>query len=321
MKKTLRSNRNKGNMLPMNIQMFAAPSYPESNLQTTSTMALLEAKTIDFIYRFEKDMRDFINVLGVFNQQPVTEGYTIKTKVALDTVTLQDGDVPEGDIIPLSKVEFGEGDSFEMSSKFWRKSTTYQAIQKYGFDQAVDRTDRGIISEIQKSIRNDVFSYIDENAAATESVASGSLQGAVATAWGTLEALFEGANRTIVFANPLDVAKYIAGSDVTTQSAFGISYLEAFTNTTILVSNAVERGEILATVPENLTLFYIPANSEGGQAFNLRSDESGFVGVGRQQVNMNATIESIFTSGIRILPEIANGMVKIPIETTEVPAG
>lgn len=295
--------------LKFNLQYFA-----EQGLQSTALSANLEAKTIDFLYKFQTDMRDFINVLALFNQQAVTEGYTIKTKVAADTVTLQDGNVPEGEIIPLSYVQFGEGSQVEMTSKKYRKVTTYENIQKFGFDEAVDRTDRGVTGEIQKVIREDIFNFIDENSVATESVASGTLQGAVATAWGVLEKLFEGSNNTIVFANPMDVAKYNATANISMQNAFGITYLQAFTNTTIIVSNRVKQGEILATVPENLTLFYIPANSEGGQAFNLRSDDSGWIGVGRQQINTNATIESIFISGVRILPEFENGLVKIPIE-------
>lgn len=294
---------------------MATRDFPELNLQSTSTLAQLEAKTIDFIYRFQEDMRDFQNVLGLFNLQPVTEGYTIKTKIAEDTVELQDGEVEEGAIIPLSMVEFGEGGQVELTTNKWRKVTTYEAIQKYGFDNAVDRTDRAIINEIQSTIRNDIFGYVDTNAVATDTLVAGSLQGAVATAWGTLEALFEGANRTIVFANPMDIANYIANADVSTQTTFGISYLQAFSNTTILASNKVAQGEILATVPENLTLYYIPANSEGGNAFGLRSDETGMIGVGRQQVNANMTIESIFASGIRILPEFENGLVKVNIGT------
>lgn len=296
--------------LKMQLQFFAA----DPNQQNTAKSANLEAKTIDFLYRFQEDLRDFINVLGLFNQREVTEGYTIKTKVADDTVTLQDGRVPEGEIIPLSYVEFGEGSQVEMESLKWRKQVTYENIQKYGFDEAVDRTDREVIKEIQKNIREDIFSFVDEKAVATESIKADSLQAAVATAWGTLEALFEGSNSTIAFANPMDIATYIANAEVSTQTAFGISYLQAFSNTTILSSNRVKRGEILATVPDNLNLYYIPAHSEGGQAFNLRTDDSGYIGVGRQLIYQNASIDTLFVSGIRILPEFENGIVKVPLK-------
>lgn len=316
MKKSLNAGikKIKGGM-PLNLQTFAtARTFPEENIQDRETLSVLEAKTIDFVYRFNKDMRDFLNVLGLFNQRQVTEGYTINTKVAEDSAVLADGNVPEGEIIPLSYATFGEGASVKMTSKKWRKVTTYEAIQEYGFDEAVNRADRAVIGEIQAGVRNDLFDFVNNNAVLESSVAAGSLQGAVATAWGYLESLFEGANNTLAFVNPMDIAKYIATSDITLQTAFGVTYLQGFTNTTIIASNAVEQGTILATVPENLTLFYIPANSEGGQAFDLRTDESGWIGVGRDKENKTASIESIFITGIKLLPEIENGLVKVQIE-------
>ena len=291
-----------------------------TNEQFTPTLSALDAKTIDFVYRFGNDMRDFLNVLGLFNTRAVVEGYTINTKVADDSAVLADGNVEEGQIIPLSYATFGEGSSVRMGSKKWRKVTSYEAIQEYGFDEAVDRTDRAVINEIQAGIRTDLFDFVDSKAVLQDTVATGSLQGAVATAWGYLEQLFEGSNSTIAFVNPMDIAKYIGTSDITMQTSFGITYLQGFTNTVIIASNKVTKGTILATVPENLTFYYIPANSEGGQAFDLRTDDSGWIGVGRDKTNQNLTVESVFVTGVKILPEIENGLVKVNIDA-EVPAG
>ena len=292
-----------------------------ANEQFTPTLSALDAKTIDFVYRFGNDMRDFLNVLGLFNKRAVVEGYTINTKVADDSAVLADGNVEEGQIIPLSYATFGEGTSVRMGSKKWRKVTSYEAIQEYGFDEAVDRTDRAVINEIQAGIRTDLFDFVDSKAVLQDTVATGSLQGAVATAWGYLEQLFEGSNSTIAFVNPMDIAKYIGTSDITMQTSFGITYLQGFTNTVIIASNKVTKGTILATVPENLTFYYIPANSEGGQAFDLRTDDSGWIGVGRDKTNQNLTVESIFVTGVKILPEIENGLVKVNIDAETVPAG
>lgn len=316
MKKTL-----KGNMLPMNIQMFAtSQTFPEPNLQDRASLIDLEAKSIDFTYRFAKDMRDFMNILGLFDGTPVQEGYTIKTKKTDTVVDLKDGAVPEGEIIPLSKVKFGEGSSLTIDSKFWRKNTTYQAIQKYGADQAIDQADREILGKIQSEIRSDMFGFLKTTAATKVNLRAGSLQGAVATSWGYLESLFEGANQTIAFANPMDIADYLAHTPVTTQTAFGVTYLQVFTNTTLIASNQVAQGEILATVPNNIKMFYIPASSEGGRAFNMISDDTGFIGLARQTKTENASIDTLFTSGIKLAPEIEDGVVKVTIGKV-VPAG
>lgn len=303
---------NKKKPLSMNLQYFAAN---EPNIQDAASLSDLEAKSIDFAYRFGDSLRDLENVLELTNRQAVTEGYTIKTKTAPDQTQLADGNVAEGEIIPLSKVEFGEGSSVTMSSKKWRKLTTYEAIQKYGFDQAVERTDNAIVKEIQKTIHDDLFGFLEgPNTETHDRKGNATLQGAAATAWGVLEQLFEGqSDRTIVFANPMDIAEYLGSSEVTNQTSFGLTYLEPFVGTTVIASNSVTEGEILATVPDNLSLFYIPANSEGGRAFNLVSDPTGFIGVGHAQVNNNVTYESIFISGIHLMPEIENGVIRVPI--------
>lgn len=288
-------------------------NYPEPNIQDSKTLSPLQAKSIDFAYQFGKDMRDFINVLGIMTEQPVTEGYTIKTKVADAEVDLQDGNVPEGEIIPLSKVTFKDATPVEIDSKFWRKNTTYQAIQRYGQENAIDRADGEIVDRIKSDIRKEMFAFMSGEATPVESVRKGSLQGAVAGAWGALEKLFESANETVVFANPMDIARYLGEAQVTTQVAFGVTYLDAFTGTCILASNQVPEGTILATVPRNLHLFYIPAASEGGNAFEMISDDTGFIGLTRSMRTENASIDTLFTSGIKIVPEIANGIVKVEI--------
>lgn len=292
---------------------MATQQFPEANLQNRESLSKLQAKTIDFVYRFQKDMRDFVNVLGLMNETPVTEGYTIKTKIADTKVDLKDGNVAEGDLIPLSKVEFKEGASFELSTKKWRAAATYEAIQKYGYENAVDRADNEILERIRADIRKEMFEFLKTSAKTQATVKSGSLQGAVATAWGYLEGLFESANETVVFAHPMDVAKYLGEASITMQTAFGVSYLNAFSNTKIIVSNFVEQGTILATVPKNITLFYIPANSEGGRAFGMVSDQSGYIGLTRKEDLRNATINSLFTSGIKLAPEVENGIVKVEI--------
>lgn len=292
---------------------MATRNYPELNLQNQQSLSALQAKTIDFVYRFEKDIRDFVNVLGLMNETPVTEGYTVKTKVADAEVDLQDGDVEEGHLIPLSRVEFKGGTSFELKSKKWRAATTYEAIQRYGFENAVDRRDNEIMERIRTDIRNGMFSFLTESATTEASVKAGSLQGAVATAWGYLEGLFESANETIVFAHPMDIAKYLGDASISMQTTFGVSYLEAFSNTKIIASNFVEQGTIIATVPKNINLFYIPANSEGGRAFGMVSDQSGFIGLTRKENLEDASINSLFTSGIKLVPEIENGVVKVEI--------
>lgn len=285
-----------------------------ANEQFQNTFTPLEAKSIDFVYRFGESLRDLQNILGITNLQPVMEGYTVKTKIAPSAVTLADGNVAEGELIPLSKVEFKDGGSFELTTQKWRKRTSYEAIQRFGQDVAIDLTDNEILKEVQRNIHNDLLAFTNENAVVGDVASTNGLQGAVASAWGNLERLFEGqADRFIVFANPMDIATYLGNSNIQMQTVFGLTYLEGFLNTTIIASNNVTPGQIIATVPKNLNMYYIPANSEGGSAFGLHSDNTGLVGMKHSLVDDRVSYDTIFVTGVKLVPEIENGIVKIDI--------
>lgn len=78
----------------------------------------------------------------------------------------------------------------------------------------------------------------------------------------------------------MDVAEYIGKANITTQTAFGLTYLVDFTGTLIIATNDIKKGEIWATVPENLILAYINPNSSAvAREFNLSGDETGFIGM------------------------------------------
>src|SRR5699024_2905352 len=122
----------------------------------------LDAKSIDYVYRFGENFSKFIEALGITRQLPVQEGFTI-TMYTAPEVDLVDGDVGEGELIPLSKVTPKPAETKEITLKKYRKVTTVEAIQKYGRDKAINMTDEALIKEVQKGIRDDLFTVIKTN--------------------------------------------------------------------------------------------------------------------------------------------------------------
>lgn len=142
----------------------------------------------------------------------------------------------------------------------------------------------------------------------------------MSTAWGTLQELFEdNANNVIVFANPMDVAQHLTDANLTTQTSFGLTYVENFTGVTLITSHRITKGTIYATVPENLVVAYIPANGEAGRAFNLTTDSTGFLGMKHFVHNETMTHQTLLMSGILLFPERLDGVVEVVIDAT--PAG
>ena len=300
-----------------NLQFFArADDYPEAGLQNKATFANLEAKSIDYTYRFGQNFSKFLEVLNITRQIPVQEGFTIKMYGA-PTVTLADGNVAEGELIPLSTVVPQPLATKEILLKKYRKVTSMEAIGKYGRDEAINKTDDALVREVQKAIRTDLFNAVKATGGTTQlNLNAGTLQGALASAWGALEVLFEDdAPQAIAFVNPMDVAKEIANKNITLETQFGLRYYTDATGTVVMLNNTIPAGTIYATVADNLQVAYVPSTSEAFREFSLISDEFGYVGMAHSPALETLTTQTVLASGVLIFPERLDGMVKVEIGT------
>lgn len=295
------------------LQLFATgQTFPEANLIETTDLKY--PITVDITNTFSEDMNKMVEMMGIARKISVSEGTTLRIYSGYD-VTLADGNVPEGEIIPLSEVTRREETSKVINLKKYRKATTGEAIQIYGANEAVNMTDQAIVNKLQREVRTDFIKTL-KTGTGTQVAESPGLQGALASAWGNLKVRFEdlGGSRTIAFVNPLDVAGYIGNAGITTQTAFGLTFLEGFVDSTVILTSEVARGEVWATVPENLVLAFInPNNSELARQFNLSGDISGFIGMTHFTHNESLTLQTILVSGILLYPELIDGIVKVEI--------
>lgn len=286
-----------------------------TNLQNVDSFKLLEAASIDFAYRFGEDMSDFMELLGIYRKLPVTDGHTIKFYTEW-TADLADGNVGEGELIPLSKgVPAGKPTTKEVTLKKYRRETTLEAINKFGFSGAVNQADKAIYNAILAGIRNEFFGLL--KTAGTNQVnlnPEHGLQGALASAWGALQTIFEQDSvETVAFVNPMDVAQATADKVVTLDQSFGLTYYTTVTGTRVVISPKIEQGTIYATTPDNLIMAYIPTTSEGFSHFDMRTDSTGLLGVTHNQTKNRLTSEVIAVYGLLLFPERVDGVVKVEI--------
>ena len=281
----------------------------ETNVITTSDM--VRAREIDLVYQFtHNSLQKFIQALGVTRKiaQPAgTTLYTYKT-----TGTLEDGIVPEGEVIPLSHYAREKEQVGEIVLKKWRKATTAEAIQKSGRAEAVAETDRALISDIQKGIRSDFFTNLATFAAAGTAATGTDLQSTLAAVWGKLQVLFkDDTAQAVYFINPEDAATYLGAATITTQTAFGMNYIEDFLGLgTVFITSRVTKGNVIATAKENIILYYIAMN--GGDLpleFDLTADELGYIGTKAFITNERMQTEMLAASGTQFLVEYADGVV------------
>lgn len=274
---------------------------------TTKNANLAKVQDVDFSLRFGYSVKKLIEALGITRKIAKTAGTVLK--VYKVTGTLKDGTVAEGETIPLSEYNTTYEPIGEVTLEKFRKETTAEAISGKTYKQAVIDTDNKMLQDIQKTVRKKFFDYL----ATGTGVATGTgLQSALAQCWGQLQVLFEDDTIDSVYMlNPLDIADYLANAQVTTQTAFGMTYIENFLGLgTVFLNSSVPKGKIYATAKENIVLYYIPVNgADLGEAFTFESDETGYIGVHHEADYKNLTADTTAVSGVGLFAENISGVV------------
>lgn len=287
-------------MNKFNLQLFA-----DANMVTSADLA--KVRDVDFTERFAADLGTLMKMLGVTRKIEKKAGEILKAYKV--TGTLENGVVAEGEIIPLSKYQTEYEPIGEAILKMWRKQTTAKAIAEKGYGQAVNDTNNKMLRDIQKGIRSDFVNFLATGAGKAEGIG---LQATLAQTWGQLQVLFEDTSvSTVYLVNPLDVADYLGSAQISTQTAFGMSYIENFLGMgTVILASDVPKGKVYATAAENVVLYYVPASSSDlAQAFDLTSDETGLVGIHTGAVYNNLSSETVAVSGVGLFAEMLAGVV------------
>lgn len=279
----------------------------DTNLITTDDLTDVQAREIEVALLFEGDLRKLTEALGITRKIPKQAGAILKTYKA--TGTLESGKVAEGDTIPLSKYKVKAITYKEITLNKWRKATTAEAIVENGYDNAVTLTTDRMVKDVQKSIRTNFFTFLGTGTGTATGVG---LQATVAQTWGQLQTLFEDSTiESVFFANPLDVADYLAKAEISTQTAFGMTYIENFLGMgTLFLNSDVPQGKIYATAKDNIILYYIAVNgADLGEAFSFTSDETGYIGIHEVPDYTNLTASDTVVSGIELMAEKLDGIV------------
>ena len=286
----------------------------ENNLIKAAQMR--KVREVDFVERFSGNiLTKLMEALGVTRKMPMMEGTTMY--VYKTTGTLQDGNVEEGAVIPLSQYERTKTPIGEITLKKWRKAASAEAIKKSGFTEAVTLTDAKLLNDVQKGVRTDFFNFLTGLDGTI--VGASTLQAVIAKTWGQLQVLFEDDSVSAVhFINPLTIADYLATATISTQTAFGMQYIEDFLGLgTVVMNSHIPQGMVYSTAKENLILYYLTMSGDVANAFDLTADQTGFIGIkSGYQNEERAQIESLVMSGIQFLVEYADGVVVGQIDST-----
>lgn len=290
----------KPELLKLNIQFFAA----EPNL----TRDLGAALSIDFSERFGQRFKTLNELLGIQRILPMASGTVLKTYTS--SVTLDGTVVAPGDIIPLSEVVMEDGPTQELAWDKKRKAVPMEDIQKYGFERAITMTDSKLINEIQKVVRSKLLAQLDTG---TGTATGEGLQMTMAQNWAAVSTKFsEDDVEVISFINPFDAADYLGSANITTQAAFGMTYVENFLNNKVVFMHGdIPQGTIYSTAADNLvTAYALMSGGEIGKAFDFTTDDTGLIGVTHDINKQRLQAETITAYGIVLFAERIDGVIK-----------
>lgn len=245
---------------------------------------------VEFVRAFEEDVRKLGEILAEFT--PVLRNPGTALKYYETSGTLESGKVGEAELVPLSKYTQKGEKIASLDWNKWRTETSLEAVSANGYDDAVGRTDRKFVRDIQAVIRKSLGDFLktgtgkawdaETKKQGTAAITGATLQQTLANLWGEMQVQFENTDASpVYFLNPLDVADYLGTANIGNSGVvtFGMTYLENFLGMypSILLSD-VAKGTVVCTPRENLHIYYADAaQAEGFQYYT--NDETGYVGV------------------------------------------
>lgn len=292
---------------------------------TISTQFTTSAREVDFVTRFNDNwdaLRTILGIMRPIRKAPGTKLVSYKAEVDGD---LQGGStVAEGDEIPFTKMKVFPVTYGDIEVAKYAKSVTIESVAKYGAEVAVEKTDDAFLVALQNKVLGDFYTFL---ATGSLALTPKTWQLALAQAKGKVLAKFMGMDKDVTevvgFANIMDFYDYLGDKEITTQTMFGLTYVQNFLgyNTLFLLPDKyVAAGKVIATPVENIDLYYVdPSDSDFaklGLNYTVKG-ETNLIGVHVEGDYSRATGDMYAIMGMKLWAEYLDGIAV----ATVTPAG
>lgn len=276
------------------------------------------ARELDFVSRFGKSWEELRNVLGISREIKKEAGTVLKSYIT--SMTLEDGDVDPGCVIPYSKATIEQVNYADLKIEKYAKAVPVEDVDKYGVQVAVEKSDDAFLDELQGKVLDSFYeTIVDDTYAMTETYAT--FQMAVAMAIGKVKDKFKKMRKSstniVVFVNTLDLYAYLGGANVTIQTAFGLDYIQNFLGaSTMIITSEIEEGTVVAVPAENLVAYFIDPSTEFsklGLVYTTDGD-TNLIGFHAQGNYGTAVGESFALLGMKLWMEYADGVAVVTID-------
>lgn len=130
----------------------------KENLIVTTDITI-NPREIDFVTRFQRNWQHLRDIMGIMRPIRMQPGTTLKSKYAEGT--LQIGTVAEGEEIPYSKFTVKEKTYADITVEKFAKAVSLEAIKKYGYDVAVQKTDDEFLYQLTANVTDRFYKYLN----------------------------------------------------------------------------------------------------------------------------------------------------------------
>lgn len=286
---------------------------------TTTAQIKMEAKEVDFITRFEQNWEALMEILGIM--RPIRKQPGTKLVSSKATVELQDGNVPEGDEVPLSQATVTPVAYEDLELEKFRKRVTAEAVAKFGAAIASQKTDDAFLVELQNKVLDRFYAFA-QTGTLTGSYAT--FQMAVSMAVTLVKDKFKKMRRDytniVVFVNTLDVGKYLGAAEITIQTKNGIEYFKDFLGaSTVVISSEIPENTVLAIPADNIVLYYIDPGdadfSEIGLNYTTGNGQTNLIGIHKEGVYGRVSGDTHALMGMKLFAEFIDAIANIKVGT------
>lgn len=292
---------------------------------TISTQFTTSAREVDFVTRFNDNWDALRTILGIMRPIRKAPGTKLVSYKAEVDGTLQGGStVAEGDEIPFTKMKVSPVTYGDIEVAKYAKSVTIESVAKYGAEVAVEKTDDAFLVALQNKVLGDFYTFL---ATGSLALTPKTWQLALAQAKGKVLAKFMGMDKDVTevvgFANIMDFYDYLGDKEITTQTMFGLTYIQNFLGYStlfLLPDKYVAAGKVIATPVENIDLYYVdPSDSDFaklGLNYTVKG-ETNLIGVHVEGDYSRATGDMYAIMGMKLWAEYLDGIAV----ATVTPAG
>lgn len=293
---------------------------PRSNLPNVYTN--ITAREIDFVSRFNQNWDALRQIMGIARPIRKAPGSQLVSYKA--TVTLEDGAVPAGAVIPYSQYKIEKVAYGDITLEKYAKGVPIEDVNKYGAKIAVQKSDDEFLVTLQNKVLTGFYTFLRTGSlTGTETTWQRALAMAKGKVLDKFNQLRKSVTNVVGFANVLDFYDWLGDRDITVQTQFGLTYLKNFMGySTLFLLSApdIPQGTVVALPVENIDLYYIdPSDAEFeqlGLSYTVQG-ETNLIGFHANGNYSTAVGESFALMGMALWAEYLDGIAVLTVGAGE----